>query len=302
LDSSEMADSAITSSMVQERLVEVGQHRIRHNKARRELVYTGTHGGPDGTERLRKAGPQLIVEGDMPTKKLFLPHATTLFLRNLDPSVTKQDIAKFFQPFCSVPRDVEGSAEFVTCQEGVPTGRAYVSFDELGEAEAALEALSKGGGRVNGLGPNMVIAKQVKELDQTPREKRPARSEDELLDSLNNWEQYVDPTDLEELLAHGISKEALDEALRAIRYHNPTFASFDQAMRSETMNPEKDAGGMYEELVQTYVRALKECLATPENPGPIYESLFFAGEEVDTEIFDREPERQKELKKRREAP
>jgi hypothetical protein len=162
--------------------------------------------------------------------------------------------------------------------------------------------MSKGGGCVNGLGPGMVTAKQVKELDQTPREKRPARSKDELLDSLNNWEQYVDPTNLEELLAHGISKKTLEEALRVTLYHNPTFASFHQAMRSKTMNPEKDAVGMYKELVQTYVRALKECLVTPENPGPIYESYFFAGKEVGTEIFDREPERQEELKKRREAP
>jgi hypothetical protein len=49
--------------------------------------------------------------------------------------------------------------EFVTCQEGLPTGRAYVSFDELGDAEAALEGLSKGGAGIHGLVPNMVIAK-----------------------------------------------------------------------------------------------------------------------------------------------
>lgn len=154
-----------------------------------------------------------------------------------------------------------------------------------------------------GLGSNVVIAKQVKELNKTSHsEKRSVRSEDDLLDSLNNWKQHVDPEDMEELQAHGISMEALDEAFRAIRYHNTTFASMDQAMRKEALNPDKDAGGMYKEFVQTYIQTLKECLSTPENPGPIYESIMGPGEEVDTEFFDIEEERLEELRKRRGLP
>lgn len=303
MQSAEAAENAISSALVKERLAEIGQHQIRYSKARRELGYTGTHGGPDGTEPLRKLGSKLIVDGDMPTKALFTSHASTLFLRNLDPTVTKQDIAEYFQPFCSVARDVQGSAEFVTCREGLPTGRAFVGFDELEEAEAALKALSQGGGRLVGLGPNTVIAKQVKErMKRDLREKRPTRSEDDLLDSLNNWQQHVDPEDLKELLDHDISIEALDEAFRTIRYNNTTFASMDQAMRRETVNPDKMTGGMYKELVQTYIATLKECLTTPENPGPIYESIHFPDEELDTEIFEREPARQEELRKRREVP
>jgi hypothetical protein len=302
MNSAEMADSSLSSSMVQERLLEVGQHRIRYAKARRELVYSGFHGGPTGSDLLRTLGARLIVDGDMPTKNLFLSHAETLHIRDLDPSVTKQQIADFFQPFCSVPRDVEGSVEFVTCKKGRPTGRVYVGFDELGEAEAALEALTSSKGRVRGLGPGTIVMKSVKESMKMHREKRQVRTADELLDDLDNWEKHADPADVEYLLENGISKEALDEALRAIRYHNPTFASLDQAMRSETLNPEKDVGGMYSELVQTYIATLKDCISTPENPGPIYESLFFEGEEKDTEIFDNEPERQEELRKRREAP
>jgi hypothetical protein len=91
-------------------------------------------------------------------------------------------------------------------------------------------------------------------------------------------------------------------ASQAIRHHNPTFASLDQAISSETLNPEKDAGGMYEELVHAYSGALRECLSMPENPGPIYESLFFPNEVVDTGFFYRESERPDELRKRREAP
>eukprot|EP00934_Nitzschia_sp_Nitz4_P000637 Nitzschia sp. Nitz4//scaffold51_size120721//68924//71341//NITZ4_003735-RA/size120721-processed-gene-0.157-mRNA-1//-1//CDS//3329553886//637//frame0 len=303
MESKEKAEQALTSEIVQERLAEIGQHRVRYAKARRELVYTGKHGGPDRTEALRTLGPRLIVDGDMPTKSFYISHASSFYLRNLDPSVTKEQIAAFFQPFCSVPRDVQGSTEFITCCDGMPTGRAYVGFDEIGEAMAAWEALTAAGGRIEGLGPSSVVAKQVKDLvSNVQREQRSARSEEELLDSLNNWHQYVDPADMEELIKHDISMEALDETFRAIRYHNTTFASMDQAMRNETINPEMDAGGMYKELVQTYIATLKECLSTPENPGPIYQSLVDPDEEIDTEFFDMEAERLEELRKRREMP
>mmetsp|Transcript_6997 Transcript_6997/g.7786 ORF Transcript_6997/g.7786 Transcript_6997/m.7786 type:complete len:850 (-) Transcript_6997:39-2588(-) len=300
-ESKDHADSAVKSSIVEQRLKDFGQHRIRYNKTRREIVYTGKHTGPAGEDLERELGPRLIVDGDMPTKNFYLSHAAVVHLRNLDPSVTKHDISKFFQSSCAMSRDVEGSIEFVTCYEGLPTGKAYVGFDEHGEAEVAM-AVCESSGRVRGLGPNKVIMKKVKDSKKVVREKRPTRDEDELLDSLNNWEQYVDPKDIEVLLENGISKDALDESLRAIRYHNPTFSSLDQAIRSEAMNPEMDAGGMYRELVQTYIETLKECISTPNDPGPVYESLFLPDEEPDTEIFKDEPIRQEELRKRREVP
>jgi hypothetical protein len=300
-ESAEIAENAVHSSIVEARLIEFGQHRVRYNKARREMIFTGKHKGPLGTTLERVPGPRLIVDGDMPTKKFFLSHASSVHLRNLDPSTTKKEISDFFQPCCHLPRDVEGSIEFVTCYEGMPTGKAYVGFDEHGEVEAAM-SLGESNGRLIGLGHSKVIMKRVRDAVKIPREKRPMREEEELLDSLDNWEQYADPEDLEELYANGISKEALDEALRAIRYQNPTFSSLDQAMRTETINPEKESGGMYRELVQMYISTLKECLSTPENPGPIYESLFLPDEEIDTEIFENEPVRQEDLKKRREVP
>jgi hypothetical protein len=300
-ESAEKAESAVGSSFVEERLMEFGQHRIRYNKARRELVYTGKHTGPFRTEPERTLGTHLIVDGDMPKKNFFLSHAAALHLRDLDPSTTKRDISDFFQSCCALPRDVEGSVEFVTCYKGIPTGKAYVGFDHFGEAEAAM-SLCDSGGRLSGLGLNKVIMKRVREATKITREKRPTRKEEELLDSLDNWEQYVDPKDLEDLYKHGISKEALDEALRAIRYHNPTFASLDQAKRTETLNPEKDMGGMYREMVETYISTLKDCISTPEEPGIIYQSIFLPDEEIDTEIFENEPTRQEILKKRREVP
>ena len=163
-------------------------------------------------------------------------------------------------------------------------------------------SLCETNGRLLGLGDNKIIMKRVKEANKIAREKRSSRDEEQLLDSLDNWEQFVDPQDLEELYAAGISREALDEALRAIRYHNPTFSSLDQAVRTEAINPEKESGGMYREVVQAYVSTLKECISTPDDPGPIYESLFLPDEEIDTEIFEDEPLRQEALQKRREVP
>jgi len=300
-ESAEHAENAVKSTIVEQRLKDFGKHRIRYSSSRRELVHTGKLVGPGGRDLEREFGPKLIVDGDMPTKNFYLSHASTVHLRNLDPSVTKQEISEFLQPFCATPRDISGSIEFVTCHEGLNTGKAFVGFDEHGEAEAALETCESNG-RLHGLGHNKVILKKVRDSRRVQRDHRSARNEAELLDNLDNWEQYVDPKDLEELLENGISKEALEEQLRAIRYHNPTFSSLDQAIRSEAMNPETDSGGMYKELVQTYIETLKECISTPENPGPIYESLFLPDEELDTEIFENEVTRQEELKKRREVP
>mmetsp|Transcript_34072 Transcript_34072/g.80199 ORF Transcript_34072/g.80199 Transcript_34072/m.80199 type:complete len:815 (-) Transcript_34072:123-2567(-) len=304
-ESAEHAENAVKSTIVGERLADFGKHRVRYSKARRELVYTGKHTGPAKTDLERELGPKLIVDGDMPTKKFYLSHATCLHLRNLDPSVTKREISSFFQPHCAMSRDVEGSIELVTCHEGLFTGRAYVGFDEHGEAEAALaDEACASNGRITGLCSNTttVVAKKVRDARSIARHNRPIRSEEDLLDSLDNWEQHVDPEDLSELLENGINKEALDEAFRAIRYQNPTFSSMDQAIRSETINPEHESGGMYRELVRTYIATLKECLSTPENPGEIYESLFLPDEELDTEIFEDEMARQEELRQRRKVP
>lgn len=301
-ESAEHAENAVKSTIVEQRLKDFGKHTIRYSKARRGLVHTGHLIGPGGRDLERELGPKLIVDGDMPTKNFYLSHASAVHLRHLDPDVTKEEISVFFQPFCAVPRDVSGSIEFITCHKGLPTGKAYVGFDEHGEAEAAMEATCEPNGRMRGLGHNTVLMKKVRDSRRVQRDHRPSRKEAELLDSLDNWEQYADPDDLAQLLEHGISKEALGEQLRAIRYHNPTFSSLDQAIRSEAMEPETDSGGMYKELVQTYIETLKDCLSTPENPGPIYESLFLPDEELDTEIFEDEVGRQEELKKKREVP
>ena len=180
------------------------------------------------------------------------------------------------------------------------TGKAYVGFDEDGEAESAVAAFK--GGRITGLCSDVVIIKSVKELNKRRTKARPARSEKELLESLNNWEQYVDAADIEYLVASGISKEALDEALRSMRYNNPTFASLDQGIQGEKLYSDRASGDLYRELVQEYISTLKECIGTPEDPGEVYQSLFFPDEDVDSELFDIEQERLENLRKRREMP
>ena len=178
------------------------------------------------------------------------------------------------------------------------TGCAFVGFDRLGEAEAFVKAVS---GRIKGLGSSPVVAKTVQDKKipgAKPRESRPERTEEELLDDLNNWEKHVDPKELEELEALGVNKKALDLAFRSLRFQNSTYGAMDTALRSETLFPEKEAGEEYRETVREYIATIKECMGTPEDPGDIYKSLFMPGEKVDLSIFDYEKRRQARIKKR----
>jgi len=157
------------------------------------------------------------------------------------------------------------------------------------------------------LGDRSAILRLVKDR-RIPRrplilpEKRPERTEQELLNDLNNWEQYVDPADIVILEKAGISKVVLDETLRVTRFKNQSFGALDSSLRSEALMPEMGRGGLYKEFVQTYIQTLKECIATPDNVGPLYEGLHFPGESVDLGIFDREKERQKMLMAKRVKP
>ena len=297
----QQADAALESILWEQSLEQLGQYPIRYFRARRELVHVCFGGAGKSTE-IRKVGPRLIVDSDMPSKSLYVSHAGTLHLRNLDPYVTKEEISAAFQPFCSRPHIAETSVEFVTCENGISTGEAYVGFDVVGDAEAAIKALSgaiKLGDRRSKL--RLLSDRLIPGRPQAPPEKRPERSVEELLDDLNNWEKYVDQEDIKILEAHGVSKIVLDEALRGIRWNNKTFGAFDGSIRAEALEPEKERGEQYKELVQLYIATLKECLATPDDVGAIYESLHFPDEPIDLGIFDREKKRQDKLLKARNA-
>lgn len=287
--SAEQANSARESAKIKEVLKGLCQYPIQFLRARRELIPVG---------KSRKPGSRLIVDGEMPSKDLFISHVRVIHLRNVDPSLNKAQISAAFDPFSLRRRDVAGSVEIVKCSQGLPTGCVYVGFDSVGEAEACINACS---GRLR-LGDRVAQMRVVRDrnLPGVPRpDYRPMRSVDELLKDLNNWEQYVDPKDLQELEAAGVSKDVLDEALRGIRYHNATFGPLDGGIRSESLEPEKDPGEQYRELVQMYVSTLKECIATPEDVGELYESQHFPGEPVDMSIFEEETKRQETLRQMR---
>lgn len=296
-DSVRNAEHAVSSGAVEVRLDELGNYPIDIFHARRELVHDGFT-GPNKSRELKKLGPRLIVDGDVPSDEFFRSHAGCIHMRNLDETVTSQDIAAFLQPYCTNLRDVSGSVEWGTNIRGVRTGTAFVGFDRLGEAEDFVKAVK---GRIKGLGSSPVIVRTVKDKKipgGKPREARPERAEEELLDDLNNWEKYVDPKELEELEALGVNKMALDLAFRSLRFQNSTYGAMDTALRSETLVPEKQAGEEYRETVREYIATIKECMATPEDPGDIYKTMFMPGERIDVSIFDSEKRRQTRIRKR----
>jgi hypothetical protein len=297
-DSVERAQSALASEKVSSRLQQLGRYKVRVFRARRNLVHERME-GPIREEEVRKLGERLIVEGDMPSKFFYQSHAGVIMLRNLNSaSVSKETITEFFQPFSVSLRDEKGSVEFVQCHKGLPTDRAYVGFDRSGEAEAVM-ATFRGHAHIGDTRVTMQLLKD-RGIPKVPKPApRPERTEEELLKSLNDWEQYVDPEDIKYLEKHGVAKVVIDEQLRAIRFQNRSFGALDWAKRDEKLEPEKESGFDYEELVQMYISTLKECIATPENPGEFWEAMHFEGEPIDLSIFDMEKKRQKELLKKR---
>ena len=115
---------------------------------------------------------------------------------------------------------------------------------------------------------------------------RPNRSEEEILDSLHNWEKFVDPAHLQELYDAGIKKEVLNTAFLTMRYHNKSFGPLDLAMKGERLEPKRKIGSRYENAVRRYVKELRSLLTSQENPGMFVEAMFAPGEEVDITLID----------------
>ena len=288
--------------------------RLELFRARRELVHRGwdtKDGQYRGTDEILKFGNRLIVDGDLPTKDFYISHAAVVMLTGVDPTIiNKLELSKFVQPYCSLPRDVDGSIEWVECNYTEQrTDRVYVGFDLVGEAEVFVKAI---GGTSNSLYKHsdkqrrpmnikLLHDRQPPNYAAAPLQRRPDRTIEEILKDMNNWEQYVEVADIEYLEKHGISKHVLDEALRAIRYNNESFGTFDATVRTETLDPSTHLapGQQYRELVQLYVETLKDCVATPENPGEIFTMLQFPNEEPDLGYFDHETKRLERIKNER---
>lgn len=134
--SPEIACSVLKSPLFQQNLESMGVYTIRFLRARRELKHAGFHKF-DKTKELRKYGSRLVVDGlHLPSKVFYQSHASSLYLRNLDPTMTEQDLNKIFQKYSKRLR-FKSSIEFVRCElTGEPIlGTAFVGFEEPDEAE-----------------------------------------------------------------------------------------------------------------------------------------------------------------------
>ncbi len=296
LSSTDLVANALKSKSVQNNVKVAGQRPVQVLRAKRERVFDGWT-GPGRRFGQSKLGERLLVTGDVPPNEMFLSHNDLLHISGLPPNVTLTDLATFFQPFSADSRDVFGSGHIVRCSQGLPTGNAYVGFELPGEIKEVIE-LYNGSAIIGGAEVKLRPVKD-KLLRRGKREAaRPARSLATLDNDLYNWERHVDPKDIKELEELGIEKSVLDEIFVTLRHSNRTFASGDQAMSGERLYQEKRRGAHYKVLVRKYLKILKSCVATREEPGLLYEAMFPPEEDVDTGLLDIEEERIKELRRK----
>ena len=69
-------------------------------------------------------------------------------------------------------------------------------------------------------------------------------------------------------------------------------------MSGERLYQEKRRGAHYKILVRKYLKILKSCVATKEDPGLLYEAMFPPDQDVDLGLFDIEENRIKELRRK----
>lgn len=298
LASADLVSKALKSTNIANNASVVGRKRsVQVLRAKCERVFDGWQGG---TRKFAasKLGNRLVVTGDVPPNEMYLSHNDTLHISGLSPNVTLDDIALFFQPFSSDRRDVYGSGHIVRCSQGLPTGSAYVGFEMPGEMDQVKELYKDLKATIGGA---EVTFRPVRDkmLRRGVREgARPTRSVEELRSDLYDWERHVDPKDIQELADLGIEKGVLDEAMITLRHHNRTFAAGDQAISGERLYQERQTGMHYRDVVRKYLKVLKGCVGTREDPGLMYWAMFAPDQEMDMGLFDIEEERISELRKK----
>lgn len=275
MKSEEQARSALSSSLVQDHMVNLGTSVVQFFRARRQLVFGGFT-GPNKGQTFKKRGNKLTVDVDAPSKAFLQSHAAVVQLANVDKAFTKECISKFVEPFSADRRDVIGSIEFALCLQKERTHIVYVGFDRPGEAEAFIKGCS---GRIN-LGKGPVTVRLVKEqwnpTTRLPRETRPSRSGEDLLESLDKWENFVDMKQVEALEALGVNREVLADTFRAMRFHNLSYGAMDWGMIREKLDPTKpDPGQQIRETMQLYVETLLEIASSEDIlPGKSLEEIM----------------------------
>lgn len=296
LSSAHLVSNALKAKSLLNNIKVAGQRPVQVLRAKRERVFDGW-AGPGRRFGQSKLGERLLVTGDVPPNEMYLSHNDMLYVSGLPPNVTLTDLATFFQPFSADCRDVFGSGHIIRCSQGLPTGSAYVGFELPGEIHQVNELYN---GRAT-IGGAEVSLRPVKDklLRRGVREAaRPARSLEILENDLFNWERHVDPKEIKELEDLGIEKSVLDEIFVTLRHSNRTFGAIDQAMSGERLYQEKRRGAHYKILVRKYLKVLKSCVATKEDPGLLYEAMFPPEQDVDLGLFDIEEDRIKELRRK----
>ncbi len=298
LASSDLVAKALKSSNIANNVaVGVGKRPIQVLRAKRERVFDKWT-GVNKSIGVSKLGTRLFVTGDVPPHEMYLSHNDTLHISGLPPSVTLHDLAIFFQPFSADRRDVFGSGHIVRCSQGIPTGCAYIGFELPGEIDQVREVYTEGKALIGGC---EVTFRSVRDklLRRGRRETaRPSRTIEELHADLYDWERHVNPKDIAELEHLGIEKGVLDEIMLTLRHHNRTFAAGDQSILGERLYEKRQVGTHYRDVVRKYLKLLRSCVGTRNDPGLMYEAMFRPDEEVDMGLFDIEEERIKDLRKK----
>jgi len=297
LASSDLVTKALKSKNIANNAsVGVGKRAVQVLRAKRERVFHKWV-GVNRAFGQSKLGNRLFVTGDVPPHEMYLSHNDMLHLSGLPPNFTLDDLAVFFQPFSGDRRDVFGSGHIVRCSQGLPTGCAYVGFELPGEIDHVID-LYNGKATISGSDVTL-CAVSDKLLRRGVREgARPSRSAEELHADLYDWERHVDPKDIAELAELGIEKGVLDEIMITLRHHNRTFAAGDQSISGERLYQERKTGTHYRDAVRKYLKVLKSCVGTKEDPGLMYEAMFSPDQEVDMGLFDIEEERIREMRKK----
>jgi len=286
-DSAEQADSMLKSTLFQDRLKAMATYKVQYLRARRELWHRGFD--PQTKEEDRDQGSRLVVDGlHMPQRLFYISHASAVQIGHVPEGVSKRMLTEIFQPFCELPRGVEGSIEFATCElsgEPITGGPVFVGFDEPFEADICMDKLQDL--KIGGHHTTMRVCKDrvIPQLDTTPRV-RQTRPVEELNDEMNNWQKYVKEEDIQYLDENGVPRVILDEVFRGMRRTNNYFGVLNGPNPEESVEPDK-AGTLWEDLVISYVNLLKECVVTKENPGRMYLEQFYPGQPIDLSIFDK---------------
>mmetsp|Transcript_4239 Transcript_4239/g.5584 ORF Transcript_4239/g.5584 Transcript_4239/m.5584 type:complete len:1041 (-) Transcript_4239:314-3436(-) len=289
LESAEKLEALRESPLLPKRLQEMGTYSVQFLRARRELLHEKVD-SVDKTKEIRVMGPNLMVDGlHMPWKEFYLSHASALQIQNLPPGIQKNDLTKIFQQYSKGRRDAKHSIQFVNCElSGEPIlNIAYIGFDEPDEAMACVNNFEEGKMKIGNHETQLIFCKdRAIPYVSTDPHTRTTRTIEELNDDLNNWEKYVDPKDVEYLDENGVPRVILDEILRGIRRTNVYFGPLNSPIEDESIEP-KSAGELYKEVVVMYVETLKECVATPNDPGELFLEQFFPGQEPDLSVFDK---------------